>query len=96
MEKTLVVLAGISMSALWILGAVIHLLTLYFAYLSSFPTVLASLFFPFLAQLYWIWEIWSDTGIFFNLLTFLCIAWVVLAIFTFIFVSEAEARGRAF
>lgn len=96
MEKTLVVLAGISISALWILGAVIHLLTLYFAYLSSFPAVLASLFFPFLAQLYWIWEIWSDTGIFFNVLTILCIAWVVLAIFTFIFVSEAEARGRAF
>ena len=61
MEKTLVVLAGISISALWILGAVIHLLTLYFAYLSSFPAVLASLFFPMYYMIAsWIvsWQLW--------------------------------------
>jgi hypothetical protein len=52
----------------------------YFAYLTSFPALLAALFLPFIAQLYWIWALWNTTGTLVNLFTILCFAWVGLTI----------------
>jgi hypothetical protein len=78
--------------ALWVLGAGIYLLTLYFAYLSSFPSLLFTLFFPFLAQLVWIYWIWSATGVFFNILTILCLSWVGLGVLTLVLVNWAENK----
>jgi len=75
---------------LWMLGAGIHLLTLYVAYLTSFPALLATMFFPLLSQLYWIWQIWAVTGVFFNPLTLLCIAWLTLAVLTAGFAVAGE------
>jgi len=70
--------AALSGVALWLLGLGIYLFTLYLAYLTSFPALLATMFFPFLSQLYWIWEIWNQTGVLFSLLTQLCLAWLAL------------------
>lgn len=36
--------------AVWLLSPVIYFFTLYLAYLTSFPSLLAALFFPFIAQ----------------------------------------------
>jgi hypothetical protein len=82
--------AGLCAIGLCLLGLGIYLFTLYLAYLTSFPSLLMTLFFPFLAQLYWIWALWSATGVFFNLLTALCLGWIVLAVVTFGLVSRAS------
>src|SRR6266849_496478 len=66
--------------AVWLLSLCIYLFTLYLAYLTSFPALLAALFFPFIAQLYWIWVLWNATGTLLNLFTLLCFAWVALAV----------------
>jgi len=91
MRGTIGCLAMICGIALWCLGAGIYLLTLYFAYLSSFPALLFTLIFPILSQLVWIYWIWSATGIFFNLLTILCLVWIGLGVLTLVFVNWAEA-----
>jgi len=78
--------------ALWLLGAGIYLLTLYFAYLSTFPSLLFTLFFPFLAQLVWIYWIWNATGVFFNILTDLCLLWIALGIVTIMLANWAENK----
>lgn len=77
---------------LWLLGAGIYLLTLYFAYLTSFLTLLFTLIFPIIAQLVWIYWIWSATGVFFNLLTILCLAWIGLAILLAVMSSVATSK----
>jgi hypothetical protein len=83
-------LAAISVIGLWLLGIGIYLFTLYLAYLTSFPSLLLTLFFPVLAQLYWIWALWTATGVFFNLLTQLCLGWIVLAALSVGLVSAAD------
>jgi hypothetical protein len=65
--------------ALWLLGVAIYLLTLYNAYQSGIIALMLSFFLPILSQLYWIWHLWSVTGVFFTLLTVLCIVWFALA-----------------
>ncbi|MGA7482508.1 MAG: hypothetical protein WBW26_11575, partial [Bradyrhizobium sp.] len=52
--------------------------TLYIAYLTGFVPMLLTLIFPFLAQIYWIFHLWSITGVFFHTLTVLCIVWVLV------------------
>lgn len=64
----------------WFLSAAIYLLSLYLAYLNSFVAVLAVLFFPGIAQLYILWEVWSFTGVFLNYFTLLCIGWMALLV----------------
>jgi hypothetical protein len=54
---------------LYVLGVAIYLFTLYLAYLTSFPSLIFTLFFPFIGQLVWIYLLWSATGVFFNTLT---------------------------
>jgi hypothetical protein len=66
--------------AVWLLSPCIWLFTLYLAYLTSFPAVLVALLLPFIAQLYWIWVLWTVTGTLLNLFTVLCFAWVALAV----------------
>ena len=44
-----------------------------------------------LSQFYWIWEIWSATGVFFNLLTVMCLAWIGLVIATIALGAAVEA-----
>jgi hypothetical protein len=79
MRALLGVIAVLCSISLWLLGLGIYLFTLYLAYLTSFPSLVMTLVFPFFAQLYWIWALWSATGVFFNLLTQLCLGWIVLA-----------------
>jgi hypothetical protein len=83
-------IAVLCVIGLWLLRIGIYLFTLYLAYLTSFPSLLLTLFFPFFAQLYWIWALWSATGVFLNLLTLLCLGWIVLAALTAGFVSAAD------
>jgi hypothetical protein len=71
-------LAGVLGGCGWLLGLSIYLLTLYVAYLTGFVPMLLTLIFPFLAQIYWIYHLWSITGVFFNTLTVLCIVWVLV------------------
>lgn len=62
----------------WVLAAGIYLLTLYIAYLTGFFQMLLTLALPGVAQVYWTFRFWYETGTFLNLLTILCIAWLVL------------------
>ena len=62
----------------WLVLGAIYLLTLYLAYLSSFPALLCALFLVPFAQLYWIWWLWGATGNFFHFLTMMCLVWVAL------------------
>ncbi|MGC2026104.1 hypothetical protein, partial [Bradyrhizobium sp.] len=71
-------LAGVLFVGGWLLGLGIYLLTLYIAYLTGFVPMLLTLIFPFLAQIYWIFHLWSITGVFFHTLTVLCIVWVLV------------------
>jgi predicted exporter len=71
-------LGAVLIFAAWLLGAGIYLLTLYIAYLTGFFQMLLTLVFPMVAQIYWIFRIWYETGTFLNTLTLLCIAWVVI------------------
>jgi hypothetical protein len=77
----------------WLLSVSIFLFTLYLAYLTSFPALLAALFLPVIAQLYWIWALWSATGTLLNLFTLLCVAWVALALIGIVARMKAETVG---
>lgn len=77
----------------WLLTPCIYLFTLYLAYLTSFPAVLAALFFPFIAQLYWIWVLWNATGTLQNLFTLLCFIWVALAVIGIFARTKAATVG---
>jgi hypothetical protein len=83
-------IAVLCIMGIWLLGIGIYLFTLYLAYWASFLSLLLTLIFPFFAQLYWIWALWSATGVFFNLLTLLCLGWIVLAVLTVGIVSAAD------
>ncbi len=63
----------------WILSVAIYGLSLYYAYLSSIVALAVTFFLPILGQLYWIWSLWSTTGVFLNTLTVMCIVWFALA-----------------
>jgi hypothetical protein len=63
-----------------VLGVVIYLWTLYLGYLTSVPALLGALVFPVIAQLYWIWTLWGETGTLTNGFTLACFAFVVFAV----------------
>jgi hypothetical protein len=82
-QRRTMILAIITMLCgfgLWVLSPFIWLFTIYLAYLTSFRALLAALFLPFFAQLYWIWAIWNETGTVLNVFTLLCFAWAALAL----------------
>jgi CarD family transcriptional regulator len=62
----------------WLLLGAIFLTTLYLAYLSSFPAVLFAIFLAPVAVLYWVWQLSSETGRFFNFFTLMCLGWIAL------------------
>ena len=66
-----------------VLFIVIYVLTVYIAYLDGLIQMLLTMALPFIAQLYWIYQIGHLTGTFLNTLTVLCLIWVVVAISTF-------------
>jgi DNA polymerase-3 subunit epsilon len=80
--------------AVCLLSPCIWLFTLYLAYLTSFQAVLAVLFLPFIAQLYWIWILWNATGTLLNLFTLLCFAWVALALVGIFARMKAATVGK--
>ena len=47
------------MTAVLLLGAGIYFFTLYLAYLTSFGSLLLTLFIPVLGQLFWLWIVWG-------------------------------------
>jgi hypothetical protein len=58
------------------------------------PTrLLATIFLPFLSQLYWIWQLWNETGKFLNTLTILCLVWIVVCLFTLLMAAAGEKSG---
>jgi hypothetical protein len=58
-------------------GIAIHLLTIYVAYrLGGWLEAGLSLLFPFAAQVYWIVDIWRETGGFWHFLTLICLAYI--------------------
>jgi hypothetical protein len=65
------------MTAVLLLAAGIYFFTLYLAYLTSFGSLLLTLF-PVLGQLYWLWIVWGTTGVFFNWFTIACLVWLGL------------------
>ena len=69
----------------------IYIFCLYLAYLTSFVAVLLTLIFPFIGQAYWIWAVWTATGVFFNPLTIACLIWLGLAAFgSILYASSSE------
>ena len=66
--------------AIALLGLGIYVYCLYLAYLTSVGALILTFFFPFIGQLYWIWAVWTTTGIFFNVLTIACLVWIGLLI----------------
>jgi hypothetical protein len=63
---------------LWI-GAAIHILTIYMAYMvSGWLAAGLSALFPIAAQVYWIVDLWRTTGTFWHVLNLLCAAYAVM------------------
>jgi len=94
MRDFLGTLGMICMFVLCPMGLGIHLVTIYYAYFSSFWAAVASLIFPFFSQLYWIWQIWSATDVFFNFLMVLCLTWVAIAALGMILFVVADTRSQ--
>ena len=87
---------GLSFLATTLFGTALHLLTVYVAYQSvGFMGAALTLFFPVIAQLYWLVSIWAETGMLFNLYTMACLAylaiWVVI-IFAGAIATAADSR----
>jgi len=83
-------LFALAVPALSLLSLGIYFFTLYLAYLTSFQALLGAMFFPVLAQLYWIWILWGITGTFFHTLTLLCLVWIT--IFAIVMVGSIAAE----
>lgn len=73
-------------------GTGAYLLTMYFAYLTSFGALLLTLFFPLIGQLVWIVILWKETGTFLHLLTVLCLACIAFLATGVVLGSWAEKR----
>jgi hypothetical protein len=63
---------------LGLLGAVVVLHTISLASQSGIPAMVAAMFLPVVAQAYWVWVQWADTGTLFHALPLLCAAWLIL------------------
>jgi hypothetical protein len=76
--NSLVIPAIISWIVAGILFVGIHIFTVYLAWTHSILQMLLTLIVPVGAQLYWLFHIWYVTGTFLNLLTGLCLIWLVV------------------
>jgi hypothetical protein len=81
-------LGGISQLALSGLGIFIHVITVIIAYKAAglFAAIMSACF-PVLAQIYWVYKIWSTSGVFLNLFTVAII--VYLALWGVLFIALA-------
>lgn len=72
-------LGGLSQLALSALGMIIHVITIIIAFKASglFAAIVSACF-PVLAQIYWVYKIWSISGVFFNLFTIAIIVYLAL------------------
>jgi hypothetical protein len=72
-------LGGLSQLALSALGIIIHVVTIIIAFKASglFAAIISAGL-PVLAQIYWLYKIWSVSGIFFNIFTIAIIVYLVL------------------
>ena len=96
---TSVGIAGIAFLLIKVLGFLLHLYTVYFAFIiKGFWAALISLFLPFLAQLYWvissvkIFETWINPYSFF--VGLYAAIWFVLWIVVLIFGASAGASYK--
>jgi len=86
------VLHGISISLLSmsmmlkvILGTLVHFFAIYIAWnISGFWAAVLTLIFPVMGEAYWIYQIWSHTGMFWSALAIGCASyigiWIVLSV----------------
>jgi hypothetical protein len=76
-------MAGTSIMICSVVGGMIHLYATFLAFLASgYVAALLTFIIPFFAELYWIFVIWSETGVFWHGLTVASIAYFVLCIMT--------------
>jgi len=85
--------AGMSQLILGGLGMVIHVITIIIAFKASgLLSAIISACVPVLAQIYWLYKIWSFSGVFFNWYTIMIIAylgvWVLYFGGIFLFASS--------
>ena len=83
-----------TMTAICLLGAGIYIFTLYLAYLTSFGSLLLTLFIPFLGQLYWLWIVWGTTGVFFNWFTIACLVWLGLVVLSLAVLAKTRTEAQ--
>jgi hypothetical protein len=93
MRSHLVVPAIVSGFVAGILFVGIHIFTVYLAYLSGLPQMLLTLIFPIGAQIYWVLHIWRLTGTFLNVLTGLCLIWVLVLVSALILSRASRETG---
>jgi hypothetical protein len=94
MRKVSGTISGALAILTYLLGGLIYLLTLYLAYSTTFLMLLFCMVFPVMAQLLWLWDMWSITGEFFNYYTLICLAWVILAALTMIAIALSEKKSQ--
>jgi hypothetical protein len=63
---------------LGVLSVLVYAATFLVVSSSSLLAMVLTMFLPVIAQGYWIWAVWADTGTLFHPLTQLCVAWVAL------------------
>jgi hypothetical protein len=63
---------------LGVLSVLVYAATFLAVSSSSLWATVLTMFLPVVAQGYWIWAVWADTGTLFHPLTQLCVAWVAL------------------
>ena len=66
-------------------GTAIHLFTVYIAAASTADWISAGLsfVFPVAAEVYWVMEAWQSTGVFLNILSLACFAYVAAGLLAF-------------
>jgi hypothetical protein len=82
------------MTAVLLLAAGIYFFTLYLAYLTSFGSLLLTLFIPALGQLYWLWIVWGTTGVFFNWFTIACLVWLGLVALSLAILAKTRTDAQ--
>jgi hypothetical protein len=92
MRDGMIVAGTLSLRAVvFIYAAVLHLFTVYMSF-KAFGLLGAAITFigAFLAQFFWIYTLFKESGVFFNNFTIACLVWVVLAVARAIVTAKAE------
>lgn len=91
-------LLSMSMMLKVLLGVLVHFLAIFIAWdLSGFWAALFTLFFPVIGEVFWIYKIWSHTGVFWSILTIGCAlyigVWIALSVF--VGIAAATEPGKS-